>query len=381
MKRILRRKSVYIGLAAGLILALGGTAFAYFTSTGSGTGSAKTGNATRTLTISQIGAGYDSLIPNNTYQQDQCFECVSITEFGNDITLANPGAQELVNVVVAMRNWGGAITDLPMTLSISSGVGGPISDTQDFSFPAAIASGVDPSTTNITFDFSSQGAFVEQEFYYGITFDPTFDDNAASSLNVALSSSALNLSVGTDTDPGTVYVDSPGNTGLENDAPSCLPLPGAGVFGPVITDCATQASGNPGAYGTPDEVAAGNADIPAVEVNVVGGVTPSLYPGGPAQPISYAVTNPNSATVHLDTITTSIASVTSGTIPSPVEACSTSMYQINNPTATANEDLPPGTTFFLATGTSIQMLNDGNNQDNCEGSNGGGVVTLDFSSN
>jgi len=64
------------------------------------------------VTISQVGAGYDSLIPSNTYTEDQCLAgCDGPSEFGNDITLANPGSyQQLTSVVLAVRNWGPAIT-------------------------------------------------------------------------------------------------------------------------------------------------------------------------------------------------------------------------------------------------------------------------------
>ncbi len=45
MKRFMNKKVVAIGLAAGMTLGAAGAAFAYFTTTGSGTGSATTGSA------------------------------------------------------------------------------------------------------------------------------------------------------------------------------------------------------------------------------------------------------------------------------------------------------------------------------------------------
>jgi len=368
MKRHATKKGLIITTVVVAILA-GAAAFAYFTSSGSGTGSAQTGSASN-VSISQIGAGYDSLISSNGYQQDQCFSCASITEFGNDITLANPGAQQLVSVVVAFRNWGSAITALPITLSINNTVGGPISDTQSFSFPAAITDGSDPSTTNATFDFSSQGAFVEQEFVYGITFDPA----AGSSLNVALASSGTNLSVGTDTHPGTVWVNTTAGLGIAGDFPACT-APGVG-FASVITDCGASSLTNPGAYGTPAQVLAGSADIPAVQVNVVGGTTPPLYPGGPAQPIGYAITNPGSSPVHVNQVTTTVSTLSNtGSIVGD-EACATTMYPIVNGPA-VNSNIAPGTSLFPFSGTSISMTDDHTNQDNCENA----VVHLSFSSN
>ena len=147
MERFKRKKAMTITVATVVLLAIAGGAFAYFTSTGSGTGSAKTATASN-VTISQIGAGYDSLISTNSYSQDQCFACDGPNELGNNITLSTPDAAQLVNVVVAIDNWGAAETDVPMTLTINNTVGGgPVSDTQEFSFPAAINPNTDPSET------------------------------------------------------------------------------------------------------------------------------------------------------------------------------------------------------------------------------------------
>ncbi len=57
------KKAVVVSLALTVAILGGGTAFAYFTSHGSGAGSAKVGTAS-TLTISQVGAGYDSIDPD-----------------------------------------------------------------------------------------------------------------------------------------------------------------------------------------------------------------------------------------------------------------------------------------------------------------------------
>src|SRR5271156_6626339 len=99
MKRFRTKKALISGAAFVLILAAGGAAFAYFTSTGSGTGSAQTGTASK-VTISQIGAGYDSLISTGAYSQDQCLTgCDGPNELGNNITLSTTDAAQLVNVV------------------------------------------------------------------------------------------------------------------------------------------------------------------------------------------------------------------------------------------------------------------------------------------
>jgi hypothetical protein len=378
MKRFRTKKAVITGAAFVLMLAAGGAAFAYFTSTGSGTGSAQTGKASA-LTISQVGPGYDSIIQSNSYTQDQTYGGAGITDFGNDITLSTPSAAQLVNVVVAMDNWGPAISNLPITLTITGTPGGaPLVDTQDYSFPAQVNSD-SPSETNITFNFAPQNAFVAQSLVYGISFDTnTADPTNGSALNVALSSSASNLSVGSDTNPGTVWLNTAWSS-IGGDFPACTTVT-PGTFQQVTTDCGSYSSTNPGAYGTPAQVQAGSDDIPAVEFNVVGGTTPPLYPGGPSEPVDFAITNPGSGSAHVNTVTTTIGTPTTGSLPG--DSCSSSWYSLaggaGGGVVSVNQNVAPGTTTLVVpSGLSISMPAMNVDQDNCQGS----TLPLSFSSN
>jgi hypothetical protein len=145
-------------------------------------------------------------------------------------------------------------------------------------------------------------------------------------------------------------------------------------------NCATPPD-NYGAYGPGSNP--NNADIPAVEFNVVGGSTPPLYPGGPTQPVDFAITNAGSTPTYITTVTSSITGLTgTGSIVGD-EACATTMYSLNSTGAavssavtTIDTNVPTGTSFFSPSGTVIRMINDGNNQDNCEGA----TVTLGFTS-
>jgi hypothetical protein len=390
-----RRKLVISGLVAGLVIAAGGAAFAYFTSTGTGAGAAQTGTAA-SLTISQVGAGYDSLIAGSgdPYPADTCLGCVGITAVGDNVTLAGSAQwQQLVNVIVAVRNWNaGAITNLPITLTIDNGVAGPFTYTENTdSIPGATVAGSEPSLTDVTIDVSSLGEFVENHFTYGISYpDSTGAWGDSSGLNVALASSANDLSVGVDTNPGQININ-PVDNGSDwlTDAPNCYGPGGTpesgdtdadltpGTLAPVTTDCAAAVEA--GTFGLPTQVAAGNGDIPAVEINVVGGVSATLTPGGPAAPVSYAITNPSSASIHVNQVITALGAITvdPAVQNGANEACMADMYQVNNGTATINGSVGPGTTLFLATGTTVQMNDDGNNQDNCENA----TVGLTFSSN
>lgn len=110
MKRLLSKKVVAVGLAAGITLGIGGAAFAYFTSTGSGSGSALTGSpsqwtvaATSSTGTMYPGVGFASLdfsVTNNSTGA-QAIESESaavaqaangdiVTTAGNDAT-AVPG--------------------------------------------------------------------------------------------------------------------------------------------------------------------------------------------------------------------------------------------------------------------------------------------------
>jgi hypothetical protein len=376
-----------VGLTVGLIAGASGLAFAYFTSTGSGNGSAQTGNAPN-VTISQIGAGYDSLISNGAYNQDQCLTgCHGPNEIGNQINLSTGQASQLTTVVVAIDNWGAAESGVPMTLTIANTVAGPISDTQDFSFPVATNPGTDPSITNVTFDFSSQDAFVDGTLVYGITFAGTAGAqavSAAGSLNVALSSSQTDVSVGSDTVAGSIYLlDTNGNN---NDFPTCTNSAAlsAGTFQQVAVDCGPYNPLNPGAYGNE----ADTADIPAVEVNVVGGTLTELYPGDAPIPVQYAITNSGTNPVQVSSVSVSINSsggIVENPSDTPIPLCELSYYQLNGVPQTftvAQGSIAPGTTIFttnsaVATTLSIQMLNPAVNQDACEGADLG----LTFSSN
>lgn len=350
MKWFSKKKGIAL-LAALVVAAVAAVAaWAYFTGSGTGTGSAATGTAAN-LTISQIGAGYDSLIPSTAYHQDQCFQCAQISEFGNEIKLDNPGQQRLTSAVVAFRNWGAGLSDVPITLSI---VGGP-SSTVTPVIVGAQPSGR-PTVTNVTFPFNN---LVSRELLYKISFDSSGE---AGGLNVALSSSANNLSLGTDSAPGHVWVNTTAGPGIAGDFPSCT-TPGSG-FAEVQTNCGPEAAGNPGAYGTNGQVAAGNADIPAVEFNVVGGVAPALYPGGPSQPIDFAITNPGSSSVFVSHVAIdATGNSNSGT------GCDTNWYSVapGSPGVALNATIPTGTSFYSPSGATISMTESNTNQDACQG--------------
>jgi hypothetical protein len=374
------KKMVVAGLALTVALLGGGTAFAYFTSHGTGTGSAKTGTASA-VSISQVGAGYDSLIATNAYSQDQCFSCTQLKELGNKVTLSTSDASQLTTVVVAVDNWGAAVSGVPMTFSIDNTVAGPISDTVSASFVAATNPGTKPSETNVVFDFSSQGAFVDPTFTYGITFNTTpgaAPVDAAGSLNVALSSSATDLSVGTDAVPGSIWML--GGYAGDNNLPVGTPGLPTATFSQVMTNYGPWNPADPGAYGNE----AVTDDIPAVQVNVVGGAVTGLYPGATV-PLEYAITNPGTSPVYVSNVSASVDNDGHGAVTTPaavtVAGCLASWYLASSPQA-LDMSVSPGTTLVTvssapASSLTLTMTNPAVPQDACQGAD----VGLAFTSN
>ena len=108
MKRFMSKKLLVVGVAVAVLLGVGGAAFAYFTTTGGGTGSAAVGT-NAPLVINQTGSThYNSTIGLTSYVQGQCLECVQhANDFGNtvNLNLAAPMLSDDLNVVVAMRSW------------------------------------------------------------------------------------------------------------------------------------------------------------------------------------------------------------------------------------------------------------------------------------
>ena len=372
LKRMVTKKMAALAVAVGVALGGGGAAFAYFTSVGAGTGNAATAAAS-TLTISQVGPGYDSLA--STYHQDQCFECAGpLTEFGNEINLA-AGSGQLSNVVVAFRSYAGGTSTEPITLTLyspngSGGVTGQYGAYSSVTTTPNIPSGNGSTVFDVTFDFSSQDLTITGPVVYGISFT----DEPGVTINVALSNSISNLSVGSDVYPGYVFVKGAANAlSASGDAGSCA-TSAANVFVATHINCATP-SANYGAYGPATNPE--NADIPAVEFNVVGG-SPVLNVGDPAQSLSFAITNTGASTVYVPSVTAVVSSVTSGVLALPT--CVPSWYSISGSPLGIGY-VHTGTTFFAPSGMTISLPNlPSTNQNNCEGANGGGHVTLHFSS-
>jgi hypothetical protein len=119
----------------------------------------------------------------------------------------------------------------------------------------------------VTFDFSSQDRTVPATIVYGVAF-------VGGSLNVALSSSANDLAIGTEPASGTVFVNLLNatwiggwqiDTGVCSTTPSYTGFSSTDVWTAPPGDCTSNSPANEGACQN-----AQGADVPAVEFNVQG---------------------------------------------------------------------------------------------------------------
>ncbi len=413
MKRFMNKKLLVVGVAVALVLGIGGAAFAFFTSSGGGTGSAQVGTASN-LSIHQDGATvYDSTIaplPGNT--PSFAFEATGTYEFGNEITPV-ASTSPLDTVVVDMDSWAcqtgsgatcvttpGATFPVPITFNIyspASPTGSPLAtDTQTFNIPFRPSSGgctdttawFDATTnacyhgllTPVTFNFSSQDFVLPSTLVYGIEFNtadygpvPTHNESGFyNSLNVGLSTEPTNVTVGSDTEPGNVFVaGTQGDIGPGEITCSTL---GAGFAQYPTASCDGGLQGLGTTY-----------NVPAVQFNVTNPVPPDLYPGGAAQPINFTVDNLGSVPAHVGSIDISVAfdpannyvESTPGDTNTDVVGCYVGWFGFNNVPVVVNGNIPPGDTDYLSTstGASIYMGESGTNQDACEGAALGLIFT------
>jgi hypothetical protein len=399
MKRFGKKRLLTVGLAVALVLGIGGAAFAYWTSSGAGTGSAQDATLSPLL-IDQLGGTpmYNSTVDPTAYQYSYAYYATQAGELGNKVTLAGGGGP-LSDVVVAMVNFNASSGPMNITFNIYnpgtySGPGSSpgsliATDEQSFVVPNAPSGGydgtyctgvrtTDPNSLcglgffNIEFNFSSQNITLPSTVVYGIQYnDPQSDVNGG--VNVQLANENTQVTVGTDADPGYLFTDLAsvaGGNGYDhsyNDVGpgeiTCSTV--STTFGEYST--ASCDNGNEG-LGTPPYV-------PAVEIDT--STMSDLYPGGPAQPINLSVTNPGTAPAALNTVSIAISSITNQH-SSAGPACDPSWYTIVPPSVIDGSVAAGQTWIDSPSGATIELTNIPSvDQDACQGA----TVNLNFTSN
>jgi len=387
------RKMAISGVALTVALVAGGVAYGFFSSPGSGTGSAPVATVSPLL-IDQLGGTpmYNSTIDPTAYQASQCFYCVQMGEFGNQINLAGGGGP-LSDVVVAMANFNNTPGTTDITLNIynpGTGNSGPpgsliASDKQTFNIPAT-STGYDPTPTNpaagidnfnIVFNFASQDITLPSSVVYSIQYNDA-QNSVNSGLNVQLVNESSQISVGSDANPGYLFASLASTANGDGwDATYNDVGPGEITSETVSSTFAQYSTADSGSG--PNEQ--GEAPyIPAVEfdTNSMAG----LYPGGPSQPINFSITNTGSTPATVNSVTVTVKTDGSNSLAEDVNGndiagCYASWFTISpSPDATSATVPAGGTVDWIGT-ENISMPANTANQDACEGANLGLTFTSD----
>jgi hypothetical protein len=398
MKRFMTKKVLVVGVVVAVLLGVGGAAFAWWSSSGAGTGSAPVGTASP-FVINQTGTiAYNSLVDPSMYQWSLTASGAD-SELGNEITLAGSPAP-LKSVTVSMSNFDNGWTSTgPMTLSIYAASAGGLPgtliahDTETFTLPsvdggngsswcntnqpANVFCGIDVSNVTfhnfITDDYSYGTLALPSDIVYGITY------GSVSGVNVTMSSDSSPdwVSVGSDTYTGYLFSADP-NSGLDF---------WGGTNGELTCDTVTSTfeahstAVGPTGCGNDDLVGSSWQQlnlVPAVQFNTAGTMS-DLVPGG-SQPVSFSVYNPGADAGTLNTVSIAVASDTAnglvesipGDTSTDVSGCYASWFS-GTGEVFGGESIASGGTI---TGTgSISMSNPDQDQDSCQGATLGLVFT------
>lgn len=371
-------------------------AYAYFSSPGSGAGGAQAATTTP-VEINQLGtAMYSSLVSPVNYPFSQCFYCVQMGEFGNEITLANGGGP-LSDVVVGMSNFGTTPGPMTMTMKIfNQGVGGPgsvpgsliASDTQTFNIPAT-STGYQSTLPwphgiakfKITFNFAPQNKVLPATVVYELQYNDA-QTSVSGGVNPQLAYESQ-ISAGSDTASGFLFA-SLASTSNGDGYDFAYNGVGPGEIScstatTTFQELSTAACGNNG-YGTPPLV-------PAVEFD--SSTISDLYPGDSAQPLNFSLTNNSATPETVNDVTITIAADAGngyvvesipGDTSSDVAGCSASWFDINGTSYTAtvavDATIPGGTTVDETGLANISMPQSNSNQNACQGA----TIGLNFTS-
>jgi hypothetical protein len=246
----------------------------------------------------------------------------------------------------------------------------------------------DPATNNCYYGIQYTAAFNSFTFtgssvlpstiIYGVSYDGT-TSAGMNSLNLEESNEATDISVGSDADPGNLYLSALAS----NDA--------GGPTGEVTCSTVTSgfneystAAGGAGGDSCGAQVPQGfgstfvTADIPQVEINTATPTTGfiNLVPGGPAQTVDFSIYNNGTSPAYIQNVTFAISP---GSVAGlEAASCEPDWFNLIQPTTPLDVTIAAGATVdFQPSGGSISLINEPYSQDGCEGL----TIPLTFTAN
>jgi len=421
---------VGVAVAVAIGVGGGAFAYWTSNGTGSGAVALGTANAVQITQLPPTtSVVYDSIVsPSPADWWNQAFSELNTSfgpaAIGNAVTLASSTAP-LNNVVVLVDNWAcevgngngpdcvtadttGPDSTFPVTMTFTifkpgstpGTVGTAItSDTQTFNIPfrpsadtvncaagkATWATGyntdgsqwydaatktcnwgqISPVTFN---DFSPAGEVLPSNVIYGISYTPNSQGikDPSNYLNVVLSTESTNVTVGSDTDPGNLYMNVPTDGS------------GAAAAGSGGEVSCTPAEAGFVEYSTASGSGCGlglTNNIPAVQFNTSASGYIYLYPGGPGEAVNFSIYNPGSGPEDVHSVTFSTTDTVNETHGG---TCYASWFTLVQPSVPVNVTIPAGATIkYQPSGASISLQDTSTNQDACQGL----TMPLTFTSN
>jgi len=133
-----------------------------------------------------------------------------------------------------------------------------------------------------------------------------------------------------------------------------------GAIAALVAIGAAYAYWTQGGSGSGSATAGTTSAITVNQTNTVSG----LYPDGPAATLSGDFDNPNPGDVQISSITAVVSSVSNGTSDGAKPACTAADFSIGGSVGTTT--VPSGTGVGSWTGLTVQLDDNGLNQDNCK---------------
>ncbi len=226
------------------------------------------------------------------------------------------------------------------------------------------------SFSSFTWTTNATSTVLPSTIVYGIAFTATSGPSA--SLNMEMSTEPTDVTLGSDADPGNVFVSTSSGSNSVGGTGGEITCSAVGTSFAQVSTTVDVAIG----CGETESLIAPYAQwlgVPAVEFNVAASGFINLVPGGPGESVDFTITNNSTTTpAYVQSVTVSInpASLYLG--------CEATWFTIAQPANPLDLTIPPsGSINFQPSGGVVSLINEPYSQNACEGD----PLTLTFNSN